>query len=257
VLYRIVHLSVRILSRFLCRLVVTGREHIPERGPFLVALNHLSSVDPILLYAQMPVRLRMAGMAAMAHRYDWFIGRWMDYGGAVWVRRGEIDRRALREALDALAAGRPLGLAPEGTRSKTGALIEGKKGAAFLALRSEAPILPVVVYGTEKVLPNLRRLRRMTIPMIYAPAFSLPPRGDGPRSEHVQYCTDLIMARLASMLPEAYRGVYIGHPLIPYWEQLDASGRAAHPEWKREIVLDADGRGSLAQAGGARGTRIS
>jgi len=240
VLYRIVHLSIRILSRFLCRLVVTGREHIPEQGPFLITLNHLSSVDPILIYGQMPVRLRMAGLAAMSHRYDWFIGRWMDYGGAIWVRRGETDRQALRHALDALAAGRPLGLAPEGTRSKTGALIEGKKGTAFLAIRSGVSILPSVMYGTEKVLPNLRRLHRMTISMTFAPAFSLPPRGDGPRSEHVQYCTDLIMARLASMLPEAYRGVYTGHPLIAYWEQLDAEGCAAHPEWKREIVLDAD-----------------
>lgn len=233
--YRITHLIARILSFLLCRLVVTGREHIPAQGPFLVILNHLSSVDPILLYGVMPLRLRMAGLAAMAHRNDFFIGWLMDHGGAVWVRRGEIDRRALREALDILASGRPLGLAPEGTRSKTGALIEGKKGTAFLALRAGVPILPCVVCGTEQVYPNLRRLRRISVPIKFAPSFSLPPRSDGPRSEYVQYCTDLIMARMASMLPEAYRGVYAGHSLISYWEQLDASGRAAHPEWKREL----------------------
>jgi 1-acyl-sn-glycerol-3-phosphate acyltransferase len=235
VFYRSFHLLMRILVRLACRSNVTGREHVPEGGPFLLVANHLSSVDPPVIVSLIPARLGMTGMAAMAHRNDFLIGWLMDRAGAVWVRRGQSDRRALRQALDVLATGRPLGVAPEGTRSKTGALIEGRTGAAFLAIKAGVPILPVAMYGTEKVFPSLRRLRRATARVKISPVFSLPPRGDGPRSEHVQYCTDLIMARLASMLPEAYRGVYSGHPLISYWEQLDASGAADRPEWRREL----------------------
>ncbi|MCP4518823.1 MAG: 1-acyl-sn-glycerol-3-phosphate acyltransferase [Delftia sp.] len=175
----------------------------------------------------------------MKHRNDPIIGWAITKAGAIWVRRGEVDRKALRQSLDALAAGYPLALAPEGTRSHTGALIEGRKGAAFLAVRSGAPILPSVAWGTEKIFPSLKRLRRARVPIRFETPFHLPPRGDASRAEHVQYCTDLIMTRMASMLPESYRGVYAGHPLIAYWEQLDAEGRAAHPGWKRELVEDA------------------
>jgi len=231
--YLFAYTLVKIYARLMCRTKVVGREHIPDQGPFLIITNHLSSMDPPLIVNLIPIRLGMTGMAAMAHRRDFFIGWPMDRGGAVWVRRGESDRAALRAALDVLESGRPLGVAPEGTRSRTGGLIEGKTGTTFLALKSQVPILPVAFAGTDKVFPSLRRLRRATVQVRVAPAFALPPVGDGARREHLQYCTDLIMARLASMLPESYRGVYTGHPLIAYWEQLDASGTADRPEWRR------------------------
>jgi 1-acyl-sn-glycerol-3-phosphate acyltransferase len=236
VFYLAFYLLMRIYVRLVCRLNVTGREHVPEQGPFLVIANHLSSVDPPLLLGLIPFRLRMVGMAAMAHRNDFLIGWLMDRAGAVWVRRGQPDRKALRQALDVLSTGRPFGVAPEGTRSKTGALIEGKAGPTFLALKAEVPILPITMTGTEKIFPSLRRLRRATIQVKISPAFRLPPRDDGSRSEHLRYCTDLIMTRLASTLPEVYRGVYTGHPLISYWEQLDASAAADCPEWRRELA---------------------
>jgi 1-acyl-sn-glycerol-3-phosphate acyltransferase len=236
VIYRIGYFLAITYARLICRRNVIGREYIPQRGPFLIIANHLSSVDPPLIISLIPIGLRMTGMAAMAHRNDFFIGWLMDRAGAVWVRRGEPDRRALRQALEVLASGRPLGVAPEGTRSKTGALIEGKTGAAFLAIKAEVPILPLAVFGTEKVFPGLRRLRRATVQARFAPPFRLPARGDGVRGDHIQYCTDLMMTRLASMMPEEYHGVYAGHPLIAYWDQLDASGRADVPAWEQELT---------------------
>jgi 1-acyl-sn-glycerol-3-phosphate acyltransferase len=235
VLYRIGYLIAIIYARLICRRNVIGREHLPKQGPFLIVTNHLSSVDPPFVISMIPIGLRMTGMAAMAHRNDFFIGWLMDRAGAIWVRRGEPDRKALRQALDVLASGRPLGVAPEGTRSKTGALAEGKTGAAFLAIKAGVPIVPIVVYGTEKVFPSLRRLRRATVQARFSPPFRLPARGGGLRGDHTQYCTDLIMARLASMLPEAYRGVYVDHPLIAYWDHLDASGRSDCPEWMQDL----------------------
>jgi 1-acyl-sn-glycerol-3-phosphate acyltransferase len=216
---------------------VRGRENIPDSGPFLAITNHLSAIDPPLVFSLIPARLHLTGMAAMAHRHDFLIGWVMDRGGAVWVRRGESDRRALREALDILEEGRPLGVAPEGTRSTTGALIEGKTGTAFLAIKAQVPILPFALAYTDQVFPNLRRLRRIPVDVQIAPAFYLPERGEGSRREHLHYCSELIMARLASLLPESYRGVYAGHPLIRYWEHLDATGGSQQPEWQREVVL--------------------
>lgn len=236
VFYRFACWIITVYARLICRVDVQGREHIPDRGPFLLVVNHLSSVDPPLVISLIPPQLNMTGMAAMAHRRDFFIGWLMDRAGAVWVRRGESDRKALRQALDVLASGRPFGVAPEGTRSKTGALIEGKTGAAFLAIKAGVPILSFAVAGSEKVFPSLRRLRRHTVKVKIAPVFRLPPRGDGRRNEHVSYCTDLIMTRLASTLPEPYHGVYTAHPLIAYWEGLDASDTAGQPEWRRDLV---------------------
>jgi len=232
------HLVLTTYVRLICRVNVLGREHIPGQGPYLVVSNHLGSVDPALVFGIVPVRQGMVGMAAMAHRNDFIIGWFLDRGGAIWVRRGEADRGALRRSLEALDSGCPLGVAPEGTRSETGALNEGKSGATFLALKAGVPILPVALVGTEKVFPSLRRLRRATVHAKVSPAFFLPVRGNSPRREHTQYCTDLIMTRIASMLPESYRGVYVDHPLIAYWEKLDAGGCADRPEWKWELTQE-------------------
>jgi 1-acyl-sn-glycerol-3-phosphate acyltransferase len=231
--HRFLHLTFRLLLWLICRIKVVGRENIPRQGPFLAVTNHLSAVDPLLVFSLIPARLKLTGMAAMAHRSDFLIGWIMHRGGAVWVRRGESDRKALRESLEVLSSGRPLGVAPEGTRSNTGALIEGKTGVTFLALKAGVPILPFALAGTDKVFPSLLRFRRAIVEVRISPSFSLPGRGGGPRREHVQHCTDLIMTRLASTLPKPYRGVYSGHRLIGYWEQLDASGKANSPQWKR------------------------
>jgi 1-acyl-sn-glycerol-3-phosphate acyltransferase len=230
VFYYFAYILVKTYARLLCGKNVIGRDHIPDKGPLLVVTNHLSSVDPPLVIDLIPIRLKLTGMAAMAHRNDPFIGWLLDKAGAIWVRRGQSDRGALNKALEILAAGRTLGVAPEGTRSRTGALIEGKTGVTFLAIKAGVPILPMVLIGTEKVFPNLRKLHRTTVGARIGPVFHLPERGDSGRREHLEYCTDLIMARLASMLPESYRGVYVGHPLIAYWEQLDASGTAHRPD---------------------------
>jgi 1-acyl-sn-glycerol-3-phosphate acyltransferase len=234
VFYEFGYLLITTLARLACRVEVIGRDHIPEQGPFLLIANHTSAMDPALVMHVIPRKLRITGMAAMAHRNDPFLGWGMDKWGVIWVRRGQADREALRESLEVLASGRPLGVAPEGTRSHTGALIEGKTGITYLALKANVPILPVAFAGSDKVFPGLRRLRRGTVRATISPAFRLPPRGDARRREHTEYCTGLIMARLASSLPESYRGVYSDHPLISYWEELDASGLADRPEWRQE-----------------------
>jgi 1-acyl-sn-glycerol-3-phosphate acyltransferase len=194
--------------RILCRFEVKGLEHIPDHGPYLLVTNHLHWLDSPTLMVAFPYRSRV--FAAEKWEKHWFLGPLMRSLGAIFVRRGEVDRKALRRALAVLEGGGVLGLAPEGTRSKTGAMQRGRSGAAYMALRSGARVLPAVVTGQERVFPALRRLRRARVRVVFTPAFEPAPAAarDKPSPAEVRALTDEIMYRMAAMLPAEYRGVY-------------------------------------------------
>jgi 1-acyl-sn-glycerol-3-phosphate acyltransferase len=188
---------------------VTGLEHVPESGPYIMVSNHLSHVDPPLVYIELPAVVHV--LAAEKYEHHPFRPI-LNIAGAIFINRGEVDRKALRRALAVLEGGEILGIAIEGTRSKTGGLIRGKSGPAYLATRANVPLLPVVVYGTEKAFHNLRRLRRTDVYTVIGPPIHLPEgRAD---SKQLDAFTDQIMVTLAAMLPEEYRGVYADHPLL-------------------------------------------
>ena len=199
----------RLILKCAIRLDVQGVEHIPLAGGFVAVMNHLSSFDPMVVIAVTPLR-PITIFAAIEHRSDFISGWALDRLGAIWVDREEPSREALRIALNELALGTAFCIAPEGTRSKTGALLEGKTGAAYLATRANAPILPAVVWGTEQIKHNLRRLKRTAVRMRIGAPFRLPEaRAD---TAKLREYTNLIMRRLASMLPPEYRGVYAPPP---------------------------------------------
>jgi 1-acyl-sn-glycerol-3-phosphate acyltransferase len=126
-------------------------------------------------------------------------------------------------------------MAPEGTRSLTRTLQRGKVGAAYLADRAGVPLLPVAIWGTERLPENVRRLRRTPVNMRVGRPFRLP--GDGrARSRDLEAHTDLIMCRIAALLPPQYRGVYSDHPgLREALAQTDAPapGAASSPGGRR------------------------
>jgi 1-acyl-sn-glycerol-3-phosphate acyltransferase len=115
-----------------------------------------------------------------------------------------------------LKEGHVLVIAPEGTRSQTGALIEGRSGASYLAAQSGVPVIPVGIHGSEDqvVGANLRRLRRTTIIARVGKPFQLPPLKRGQREQALQAYTDEIMCQIAALLPPEYRGVYADHPRL-------------------------------------------
>jgi len=203
----------RTLFRALCRalfgaftrLEVTGLENLPPGGPLLLLTNHLHWLDPLLLFAILPFPATVMAAEKYERRYQ---GLFMRPLGVIFVQRGEVDRQALRQALAILEAGGVIGIAPEGTRSKTGGLQQGKRGAAYLAYRSGAPLLPVAIAGVEKVFPSLRRLRRARVTAKVGPVFYLPEVDGKASREELEAATELIMRRLAELLPEAYRGIY-------------------------------------------------
>jgi 1-acyl-sn-glycerol-3-phosphate acyltransferase len=135
---------------------------------------------------------------------------------AIWLNRFETDFSALREILERMKTGGMLVIAPEGTRSKTEALQEGKMGVAFLAGKSGYPVLPVALAGTEDrgVLENLKRFRRTKITVTAGDLLHVEiPPGKG-REQAMGSATEEIMCRLAALLPEKYRGVYKDRPRV-------------------------------------------
>lgn len=151
-------------ARLLWGLRVEGAEHVPRSGPFIVVSNHCSNLDPPFIgWATGHQVGRVVHFMAKIEMRGWlFIGWLATQSGTYFVRRGEGDRKAQRFSLDALADGRPIALFAEGTRSRDGRLQPFKSGAAFLAIRSGAPILPVAISGSHRLFPGGTRIPRST-----------------------------------------------------------------------------------------------
>jgi 1-acyl-sn-glycerol-3-phosphate acyltransferase len=204
--YRFVRGVVGLLLRLLARLEIEGLEHVPSRGPYLLLVNHLHWLDPPALAVAYPHRSYL--FAAEKWERHWLLGPFLGSMDAIFVNRGEVDRRALRQAMAVLRAGGVLGMAPEGTRSKTGGLQRGRSGAAYLAFRTGARFVPTVITGQERVFPSLRRFRRTTVHVVFGPPFEPPPVDGRASSSQIHEFTEEIMYRMAAMLPAEYRGVY-------------------------------------------------
>ncbi len=197
--------AVRLLMRLLTRVHVEGLEHMPRSGPFILAINHLSLLDAPVMFSFLPRRAVVfaADKWQRAPGISWAL---TTVGTAIYVARGEPDRRALRQALTVLRSGGILAMAPEGTRSRTGGLIQGREGVAYLATRAPAPILPAVAYGQEKAFHCWKRLKRPAIHVRFGKLVELPPGRHSMDQLHLY--TEQLMVTLARMLPPSYRGVY-------------------------------------------------
>jgi 1-acyl-sn-glycerol-3-phosphate acyltransferase len=136
------------------------------------------------------------------------LGWIMEAYGVIWVHRGLPDRRALQMAIQGLREGRILAIAPEGRESLTGALEEGTGGAAYLALKTHVPIIPITITGTEnqRIYGNLKHFRRSSISVTIGPTFYLEAIPN--RREAIRQGTQTIMYKLSQQLPLEYRGVY-------------------------------------------------
>jgi len=198
--------STELVLRLISHFDVTGTEHVPLDGPVLIASNHLHVFDGLVVEAVLPRRQTV--FAADKWRGT-IAGMLLKLGAnVIWVARGEADRDALAQALEVLRQGQLLTISPEGTRSRTGGLLPGKNGPAYLASRASAPIVPIVCWGQERILRDLARLRRPQVHVRFAPAIHLPEGAEHARSRELERYTDELMMIMARMLPPEYRGVY-------------------------------------------------
>jgi 1-acyl-sn-glycerol-3-phosphate acyltransferase len=205
--YRATHIIMRFLLRLLSHWHVEGTQNLPRTGAAILVTNHLHRFDAVVVAAMVP--RQVTTFAADKYQHDPLFGTLLRLvGHPIWVARGEPDRHALKAALAALELGALLGVAPEGTRSTTGALQQGHDGAAYLAGRAGVPVVPMVMWGQEQALSQWRRLRRPHIYAVVGQPIVLPPEAQRARTAQLAVYTEQIMHTMAAMMPEAYRGVY-------------------------------------------------
>jgi 1-acyl-sn-glycerol-3-phosphate acyltransferase len=201
----------RFLFRVLSRVTVSGWENLARQGGYIVAANHLSTIEVPLIYLLID-RDDLSGLVAKKHQKNAFFRFLVNSFNGIWLNREEADAHALRAARDHLRFGGVLGLSPEGTRSPTGALISAKTGVAFLADQANVPIVPAGVAGTYHAMGKILTLRRPKITVKFGKPFCLPPIDRKNKDRSLKENTDEIMCQIAALLPYELRGVYAEYP---------------------------------------------
>lgn len=193
----------------LARIKISGQENVPFGKPYLVAMNHVSTFDPPLIMAFWPETLEVMGASDILQRPGQAQLAGMYH--VIPVHRGEYDRALFDRALSVLASGRPLLLAPEGGRSHREGMRRAQPGVAFIAEKAGVPVLPAGITGTtDDFFKKAIRAERRLLEIRIGKPFHLPAvegKGDERRKAR-QRNADLVMTRIAALLPEEYRGYY-------------------------------------------------
>jgi len=172
IVYRTVRNLLYVFLKVWCRLRVEGREHVPVDGPYILAPTHRSIIDTPAASAVVHTRLRFMGADKWwANR---ILGRTLSALGGFPVTRGSADREALKRCITVLEGGEPLVMFPEGER-KSGPVVQPLfEGAAYIAMKSGVPVVPVGIGGSERVMPKgAKFIHPRRIHIVIGPALRL------------------------------------------------------------------------------------
>lgn len=205
-IYYLVRAIIRVLAAVLFRWKVYGAHHVPADGPVILACNHVSIIDPLLVGAGVKRRVYFMAKDELFHLpiLHWLLPRL----GAFPVRRGSSDRQAIRAALEHLEKGRLVGIFPEGTRSVDGELQRAQSGIAFLAMKSQTPVIPAAIVGSERALKKgTSFLRPVQVLILMGPPIA-PPRGELTKEALAGFSAEVMLAiaNLRSELLNVQRG---------------------------------------------------
>ena len=219
---RFLRLFFRGLFHLLGKVELYGMDKIPKHNKYVIAFNHVSLVEIPFIGAFWPKIVEIIGATVVWGRPGVAIVARMWEG--IKVKRTEFDREVFRKVKMVIDAGFPLMISPEGTRSHTPGLARGKPGVAYIIDKTKVPVLPVAVVGnTIDFLHQGIRGKRPTIQMFVGDLINMPlltGRGKE-RRDMRQRNTDIIMARIAEMLPESYQGVYSDYEKILAGESIN------------------------------------
>jgi len=254
--------SGRIITRGLSRIALEGAiDEIPRDGAVILASNHTSNLDVMVIGSWLMPRLgRRIHWLGKKEVFTWPVIGWAAARGGVHpVDRGAADVEAFRLASRILEEGNILFVFPEGTRSQDGALQVGRDGVAALALRTGAPIVPLGISGSNRVWPKGQKIPRpgghvtVRVGRPFLPADLLPPGTD--RRAAKTLVTNLIMERIAALLPLSQRGVYgpattaaAGHatrPDAPATPDAEPPDAPATPDYTPDAAPDATSDAAL------------
>lgn len=199
IFYRISSAVLRLFFRITGGVKCVGTENIPDTGGIILAPNHISLMDPPAVGAFLNRQIRYMAKEELFRTP--VLGAWMRRVGAFSVRRGTADRKAIRQAVDLLAAGHMVCIFPEGTRSEDGKLQEPELGIGLIALKSRVPVLPAAIIGSDKVLaPHAKRLRRHRITIYYGKPLTFDDLCEGKDSrEAMEEIGRRVMAAIADL----------------------------------------------------------
>jgi len=210
---KIIRFLIENFIRFMTRTSYLQTENIPPAGGFILATNHNSRVDSAILLTN-PVRSDMSALVAKEYNGNLFFRVIVQAADVIWLDRSKADFSAFRLAVEKIKEGRVMGIAPEGTRSHVGQLLEGKPGIQLLTSRAEVPIVPVGITGSEDMMKRILAFQKPDITVRFGKAFTLPPIPRENRDESMQQATTEVMCQIAALLPERYRGFYKGYPRV-------------------------------------------
>jgi 1-acyl-sn-glycerol-3-phosphate acyltransferase len=220
-MYRVLHTLVPPVAKAVWRPTITGLDNVPSRGPVILASNHLSFVDSVVIPIVVPRKV------VFLAKSDYFTGTgvkgalskaWFSGLGMLPVDRDDTAAAmtSLQTALDVLAKGEAFGIYPEGTRSRDGRLYRGRTGVAHLALTSGAPVVPVGLAGTERLQPIGSRLPRLAdVSVIFGEPLTVGEEYDGMALGRARRdLTDRIMGAIQQLTGQEPAGVYNDLPAV-------------------------------------------
>ena len=200
-LYTIGWCLCRWIARAFFGLSVEGTEHVPERGPVILAPNHVSYLDPVTV--GISLRRRVHFMAKKELFQNPLVGWFLRELQAFPVTRERVDPSTLKRTLSLLAAGQMVLMFPEGTRGDGRTLGPAKPGIAVIAARSGAAVVPVFHWGAEQILPRgTRRVRRGRLRVRFGPPITFSAGGRPDREAVEDFCRELMQA-IAALRPAA------------------------------------------------------
>ena len=218
-LYAAMRFVVAPLARLIYRPIIEGRGNVPHHGGVIVASNHLSFIDSVVIPIVAP-----RPVVFLAKREYWqgpgvrgaLVRAWFNTIGSIPVERGThgAAQASLDAALQVLKDGQAFGIYPEGTRSRDGRLYRGRTGVGWLALTAQVPVVPAALIGTDKIQPvgaRLPHIRRITVK--FGEPLTFPPPSTGTTAAQARRAaTDQIMAAIAALSQQESAGIYNESP---------------------------------------------
>jgi 1-acyl-sn-glycerol-3-phosphate acyltransferase len=198
---------IKLILHIILKLDTSELKKIPKKGAFLVVVNHINFLDTPVVVTHLPPN-RITGLIKKETWEEPVMAFLFNIWGGIPIEREKADFGAFKNAKKELEKGKILAIAPEGTRTEDGRLIQGKPGVALFSRKFDVPIIPIAFYGNEAFKKNFRKLKRTPMKVHVGQPFRVCLEKDQRDKEVLQEVADSIMMEIAALMPEKYHGYY-------------------------------------------------